>query len=100
MVVTRTRDQASELVNMLENYGAECIEYPTISLEPVDSYEILDRALEEIETFHWVLFTSINAVDYFFKRLFELGQGCSGSQGSQGCSSRKGHGRSVGRSGH
>ena len=74
VVVTRTREQASELVNLLENYGAECIEYPTISLEPVDSYEILDRALEEIDTCHWVIFTSINAVDYFFRRLFELGK--------------------------
>jgi uroporphyrinogen III methyltransferase/synthase len=72
VVVTRTRDQASELVSLLENYGAECIEYPTISLEPVASYEILDQALAEIETFQWLLFTSINAVDYFFKRLFEL----------------------------
>jgi uroporphyrinogen III methyltransferase/synthase len=74
LVVTRTRDQASELVNLLENNGAECIEYPTISLEPVESYEILDRALEEIEIYHWLLFASINAVDYFFKRLFELGR--------------------------
>ena len=74
VVVTRTRDQASELVNLLENYGAECIEYPTISLEPVDSYEVLDQALEEIETYHWILFTSINAVNYFFKRLFKLGK--------------------------
>ncbi|MBW2467092.1 MAG: uroporphyrinogen-III C-methyltransferase, partial [Deltaproteobacteria bacterium] len=73
IVVTRTREQASELVNLLENFGAECLEYPTISLEPVESYEILDRALEEIDTYHWLLFTSINAVDYFFKRLFELG---------------------------
>ena len=74
VVVTRTRDQASELVNLLENYGAECIEYPTISLEKVDSYEILDRALAEIDSYHWVLFTSINAVDYFFNRLFEQGK--------------------------
>jgi uroporphyrinogen III methyltransferase/synthase len=74
VVVTRTRDQASELVNLLENFGAECIEYPTIALEPVASYEILDRALAEIETYHWLLFTSINAVDYFFKRLFEMGK--------------------------
>ena len=73
VVVTRTREQASELVDLLENYGAECIEYPTISLEPLDSSEILDRALTEIDTYQWVLFTSINAVDYFFKRLFELG---------------------------
>jgi uroporphyrinogen III methyltransferase/synthase len=74
VVVTRTRDQASELVNLLENYGAECIEYPTISLEPVESYEILDRALADIETYHWLLFTSINAVDYFFRRLFKMGK--------------------------
>jgi len=74
VVVTRTRDQASELVNLLENNGAECLEYPTISLEPVASYDILDKALAEIESYHWLLFTSINAVDYFFKRLFELGR--------------------------
>jgi len=74
VVVTRTRDQASELVSMLENYGAECIEFPTISLEPVLSYEVLDRALAEIETYDWLLFTSINGVDYFFRRLFALGR--------------------------
>ena len=74
VVVTRTRDQASELVTLLENYGAECLEYPTISLEPVQSYEVLDQALTELETYHWLLFTSINAVDYFFKRLFQLGR--------------------------
>jgi len=74
IVVTRTREQASELVSLLENYGAECLEFPTISLEPVPSYEILDRALAEIATYEWLLFTSINGVDYFFKRLFELGR--------------------------
>jgi uroporphyrinogen III methyltransferase / synthase len=74
IVVTRTRDQASELVTLLENYGAECLEYPTISLEPVESYEILDQALADLETYHWLLFTSINAVEYFFRRLFELGK--------------------------
>jgi len=74
VVVTRTRDQASELINILENYGAECLEFPTISLEPVPSYEILDQALAEIETYHWLLFTSINAVYFFFKRLFAVGR--------------------------
>jgi uroporphyrinogen III methyltransferase/synthase len=74
IVVTRTRDQASELVNLLENYGAECIEYPTIMLEPVESYETLDSGLEGIANFDWILFTSINAVDYFFRRLFQTGR--------------------------
>lgn len=74
IVVTRTREQASELVNLLENYGAECLEYPTISLEPVASYEVLDKAMAEIANYQWLLFTSINAVEYFFRRLFELGK--------------------------
>jgi uroporphyrinogen III methyltransferase/synthase len=74
VVVTRTREQASELINLLENCGAECLEFPTISLEPLDSYDILDRALVEIDTYQWILFTSINAVDYFFRRLFDLGK--------------------------
>lgn len=74
IVVTRTREQASELISLLENYGAECLEFPTISLGPVESYEVLDRALEEIGSYDWLLFTSINAVDYFFKRLFALGR--------------------------
>jgi uroporphyrinogen III methyltransferase / synthase len=73
LVVTRTREQASELVNLLENQGAECVEYPTISLQPVESYEVLDKALGEIGNYDWVLFTSINAVDYFFNRLFQQG---------------------------
>ena len=71
LVVTRTREQASELVNLLENQGAECVEYPTISLQPVESYEVLDKALAEIGSYDWLLFTSINAVDYFFDRLFQ-----------------------------
>lgn len=83
VVVTRTRQQASELINLLENNGAECLEYPTISLEPVDSYEIADRALAEIETYHWLVFTSINAVNYFLKRLFELGMDVRSLKGPQ-----------------
>lgn len=72
IMVTRTREQASDLVYRLENLGADCLEFATISLEPPDSWEELDRALEKIEKFDWLLFTSINAIHYFFRRLFEL----------------------------
>jgi len=71
VMVTRTREQASELVYLLENQGAECTEFATISLTPPDSWEEMDQALDQIETFDWLLFTSINAIDYFFQRLFE-----------------------------
>ncbi|MBC8209147.1 MAG: uroporphyrinogen-III C-methyltransferase [Desulfobulbaceae bacterium] len=73
IMVTRTREQASELVAGLEEDGASCLEFSTIHLKPVDSYEILDGELERIDEYHWLLFTSINAVKYFFHRLHERG---------------------------
>jgi len=74
MVVTRTREQASELVAKLEEYGAECLEYSTIHIEPVDDYQLLDQSLEQIKKYDWVLFTSLNAITYFFKRLYATGR--------------------------
>ncbi len=73
MVVTRTRSQASELVSMLEEHGADCLEYSTIHIEPVDDYSLLDHALQNMASYDWVLFTSLNAITYFFKRLEATG---------------------------
>ncbi|MGD9950640.1 MAG: uroporphyrinogen-III C-methyltransferase [Desulfobulbus sp.] len=73
VVVTRTREQASDLVAKIEEYGAECLEYSTIHIEPVDDYQVLDQAIAEIDSYSWLLFTSLNAVTYFFKRLYALG---------------------------
>jgi uroporphyrinogen III methyltransferase/synthase len=73
IIVTRTRDQASELVAALEENGASCYECSTINIEPVDDYSILDEALERIDEYHWILFTSLNGVKYFFKRLYDKG---------------------------
>ncbi len=73
IVVTRTRDQASELIAGLEEAGADCLEYSTIHIEPVDSYEVLDEELERLKEYHWILFSSINGIRYFFKRLFAKG---------------------------
>lgn len=73
IIVTRTREQASELVAGLEENGASCYECATIHIEPVDDYHILDEALERIDEYHWILFTSLNGVKYFFKRLYAKG---------------------------
>jgi len=74
IVVTRTREQASELVAKLEENGADCLEYSTIHIEPVDDYQLLDQALEVMDSYDWILFTSINAITYFFKRLYATGR--------------------------
>jgi uroporphyrinogen III methyltransferase/synthase len=73
IIVTRTREQASELVAGLEEAGANCLEYSTINIEPVANYDVLDSELERLEEYHWILFTSLNGVKYFFDRLYAKG---------------------------
>jgi uroporphyrinogen III methyltransferase / synthase len=73
IIVTRTREQASELVAGLEEHGADCLEFSTINIMPVDSYAILDEELERLREYHWILFTSLNGVKYFFRRLYAKG---------------------------
>lgn len=73
IIVTRTREQASELVAGLEEFGANCLEFSTIHIKPVESYNVLDSELERLNEYHWLLFTSLNGVKYFFERLYFLG---------------------------
>jgi uroporphyrinogen III methyltransferase/synthase len=55
----------------LEELGAEILAFPTIEIVPPQNYDELDNALDMIETYHWLIFTSRNGVKYFFKRFFE-----------------------------
>lgn len=69
IVVTRSPEQAGELIDMLEERGAEAIAAPTIRIGPPDDLGALDRACAAAGTFDWIVFTSANAVDYFMSRL-------------------------------
>ena len=74
IVVTRAREQASGFLTELTRLGAECLEFPTIEVVPPESWEALDRAINALEDYHWLLFTSVNGVKYFLKRLEALGK--------------------------
>ena len=70
ILVTRTRQQASKLTEQLENFGAEVLEFPTIKISsPSDNYESLDTAIKNLNSFDWIIFTSVNGVESFFARL-------------------------------
>jgi uroporphyrinogen III methyltransferase / synthase len=62
VVVTRAREQASELRQRLEGLGAEVIELPAIAIEPVD-FEV-----PPLERYGWLVFTSANGVHAFYER--------------------------------
>ncbi|MEX2394370.1 MAG: uroporphyrinogen-III C-methyltransferase [Actinomycetota bacterium] len=67
--VTRARAQASKLVRLLREAGADVIEAPTIAIVEPTSYAALDGALSDPSVFEWILFTSTNAVSAVFDRL-------------------------------
>jgi len=72
IVVTRARAQASDLVERLTDLGAHCLEYPTIAVAPIEDTAPLDRAIQDLADYDWLVFTSVNGVDIFFDRLFAL----------------------------
>lgn len=69
IVVTRSSEQAGELIEMLEERGAEAIASPTIRIAPPEDPGPLDAAVAEIGKFDWIIFASANAVDSFMSRL-------------------------------
>lgn len=73
IVVTRSREQAGELVDMLEERGAEAIQTPTIRIAPPEDIDSLDRASADAGAYDWIVFTSANAVDALFTPLLQRG---------------------------
>jgi uroporphyrinogen III methyltransferase/synthase len=73
ILVTRSREQAGELIDMLEERGAEAIAAPAIRIAPPEDPEALDRACAQAGTFDWIVFTSANGVDAFMARLLAIG---------------------------
>jgi uroporphyrinogen III methyltransferase/synthase len=69
VLVTRTREQASELSGVLRELGADVVEAPAIRVEPPRSFVKLDRAIGNVGGYDWIVFTSANGVSAFMRRL-------------------------------
>jgi uroporphyrinogen III methyltransferase / synthase len=69
VVVTRARAQAGELSRELETLGAAVFEFPTIEIKPPENFGPLDEAIRNLDSFDWIVFTSVNGVQAFVERL-------------------------------
>ncbi len=69
VLVTRAREQASKLVEKIEEFGGEAIEIPSIKIEKLESFEKFDQALDKLNDYNWLVFTSVNGVKAFFDRM-------------------------------
>jgi uroporphyrinogen III methyltransferase / synthase len=98
VVVTRAREQASEMVRLLEDAGADAWEFPAIRIEALDTPIPWDT----LPSYDWLLFTSPNTVRLFWDRLRAddwdiraLGSGKVGSVGPTTTAALRDHGLRV-----
>ena len=93
VLVTRSREQAGELVELLEELGAEAIEAPSIRIAPPAEFGPLDSACATAGRYDWIVFTSANGVDWFMRRLLAGPARRPQPEGAPPLRHRPGHGR-------
>lgn len=72
VVVTRTREQASELASRLTALGAEVLELPVLRITKEVDLHVLADVMLELASYDWIVFTSANGVRYFFEEFLRV----------------------------
>jgi uroporphyrinogen-III synthase/uroporphyrinogen III methyltransferase/synthase len=72
-LVTRAAHQAGKLSEGLRALGAEPVEVPVLEIHPPASFEPLDAALLQLDSYDWLILTSANAVHALVERAAALG---------------------------
>lgn len=79
-----TRQLTDEFLK-LEDFGAELFVFPTIDFLPPQDFTELDRAINEIELYNFIVFPSPRAVKFFFERFLTLGRDMRDLKGVSVC---------------
>jgi len=73
IAVTRAEQQLAEARRLFEHQGATVIDLPALVIGPPEDWGPLDDALDELEDFHWLIFSSANGVEAVQQRLAQRG---------------------------
>jgi uroporphyrinogen III methyltransferase/synthase len=73
ILITRPRRQVEEFSTLLADCGALVIAFPTIEIAPPEDWRPLDKAVERLDIYDWIIFTSLNGVRFFSQRLQQKG---------------------------
>ena len=71
IIVTRARKNSSKLSKEIVQLGGNPIEIPTIEIKPKSSNYIKQK-LKDVNTYEWLVFTSVNGVEIFFKEFMQI----------------------------
>ncbi|RMG39786.1 MAG: uroporphyrinogen-III C-methyltransferase [Planctomycetota bacterium] len=71
--IARAEQQAWEVVEQIVEKGAEPVLLPAIEVGPPEDWSAVDRVLDAVDEYDWIVFTSVNGVEAFLGRLWERG---------------------------
>ncbi len=74
ILITRAERQAGSTARLIEELGGEAIEFPTIGIEPPEDFAEVDAAIASLSSYDWIVLTSVNGVEAFLSRIFDLGK--------------------------
>jgi uroporphyrinogen-III synthase len=73
ILITRPANHAHEMIRLIEESGGNTFVFPTIEIKPPITWDSCDKAIDGIYMFDGIAFTSINSVEFFFRRFREKG---------------------------
>ncbi|MFZ2958472.1 MAG: uroporphyrinogen-III C-methyltransferase [Candidatus Ozemobacteraceae bacterium] len=74
IVVTRSRAQASDLILLLSDLGADVFSAPSIKIEKLDPNPLFDQFVQDLAGYRHLIFTSVNGVEGFVEALLARGK--------------------------
>lgn len=74
ILLARPEEPLDRLGQELRRRGAEVLYQPAIRISPPADWQVVDEAIGRLKEFHWLVFSSVNGVRYFFERVRQLGK--------------------------
>lgn len=69
ILVTRPQHQANALCRMIEAEGGRAVRFPVLEIRgPADETDLV-KAIRNLESYHWAIFISVNAVNHGMRRV-------------------------------
>lgn len=73
IIITRAKDQIFEAKIIFRNAGADIFDLPALIIDYPDDVNPLDKVIDQINKFDWIIFLSSNGIKYLNKRLLDKG---------------------------
>lgn len=76
ILITRPEHQAEKLKYLLEQHGATVLLQPAIQILPPETWEQADNAIANLDSYNYIVFSSVNGVEMYLRRLNEINGSC------------------------